>query len=104
MKINWENFRVATPKSLRTLREEKMTLSKIQSQLQELATTVKDIQRKLEALAGSHTPAPVEPIPVQAHIARKYPYLPTDWPVVGGRGANLAVPDIFGSDVYRDAY
>ena len=81
-----------------------MTLSKIQSQLQELAATVKDIQRGLEALAVSQIPAPVEPIPVAAHIARKYPYLPTDWPVVGGRGANLAVPDIFDSDAYRAAY
>ena len=91
-------------KGLRTLREEKMTLSKIQSQLQELAATVKDIQHKLEVLAASKIPAPAEPIPVPAHIARKYPYLPTDWPVVGGRGANLAVPDIFDSDAYRDAY
>ena len=82
-----------------------MTLSKIQSQLQELAATVKDIQRKsLETLADSQNSAPVEPIPVPAHIARKYPYLPTDWPVVGGRSANLAVPDIFDSDAYRDAY
>ena len=81
-----------------------MTLSKIQSQLHELAATVKDIQRSLETLADSQNSAPVEPIPVTAHIARKYPYLPTDWPVVGGRGANLAVPDIFDSDAYRDAY
>jgi hypothetical protein len=104
MKINWEDFRVSTPKSLRTLKEEKMTLSKIQSQLQELAAAVKDFQRGLETLAVSQNSAPVEPIPVPAHIARKYPYLPTDWPVVGGRGANLAVPDIFDSDAYRDAY
>jgi len=81
-----------------------MTLSKIESQLQELAATVKDIPRKLEALAVSQISAPVEPIPVPARIARKYPYLPTDWPVVGGRGANLAVPDFFDSDAYRDAY
>ena len=53
---------------------------------------------------GFAYPDAVEPIPVPAHIARKYPYLPTDWPVVGGRGANLAVPDIFDSDAYRDAY
>ncbi len=81
-----------------------MTLSKIQSQLQEVADAVKDIQRRLEALAVSQIPAPIEPIPVPAHIARKYPYLPTDWPVIGGRGANLAVPDVFDSDAYRDAY
>jgi hypothetical protein len=81
-----------------------MTLSKIQSQLQEVADAVKDIQRRLEALAVSQIPAPVKSIPVPAHIARKYPYLPTDWPVIGGRGANLAVPDVFDSDAYRDAY
>jgi hypothetical protein len=78
MTINWEDFRGLTPKSLRTLREEKMTLSKIQSQLQEVAAAVKDIQRGLETLAVSHDSAPVEPIPVPAHIARKCPYLPTD--------------------------
>ena len=54
-----------------------MTLSKIQSQLHELAAAVKDFQRGLETLAVSQNSAPVEPIPVPAHIARKYPYLPS---------------------------
>jgi len=43
--------------------------------------------------------------PMEPDLARKKPYLPTDWPIAAGRSADINVPaEIFRSDFYLDTF